>query len=49
MGVIMDSLEEGETMKPINLLIASLLWPVDAFLMIWGLLNDSQSDNDPDN
>ena len=48
MGVIMDSLEEGETLTPISLLIASLLWPLDAVLMIWGMLTDSQS-NDPDN
>lgn len=48
MGVIMDSLEEGESLTPISLLIASLLWPLDAVLMIWGMLTESQT-NDPDN
>lgn len=47
MGVIIDSLEEDERMSGITLLLASLLWPLDAVLMIWTMINTPSSD--PDN
>lgn len=47
MGVIIDSLEEDERMTGISLLLASLLWPLDAVLMIWTMITTPSSD--PDN
>lgn len=47
MGVIIDSLEEDERMTGISLLLASLLWPLDAVLMIWTMITTPHSD--PDN
>ena len=47
MGVIIDSLEEDERMTGISLLLASLLWPLDAVLMIWAMITTPSSD--PDN
>jgi len=49
MGVIVDSLQEGESLTPLSLLIASLLWPLDAFLAIYEMLRDSLNPNEPDN
>ena len=46
-GVIIDSLEEGERMTGISLLLASLLWPLDAVLMIWTMITTPSTD--PDN
>ena len=47
MGVIIDSLEEDERLTGIGLLIASLLWPLDAVLMIWTMITTPSTD--PDN
>jgi hypothetical protein len=47
MGVIIDSLEEDERMTGISLLLASLLWPLDAVLMIWTMITTPSTD--PDN
>lgn len=47
MGVIIDSLEEDERMTGISLLLASLLWPLEAVLMIWTMITTPHSD--PDN
>ena len=47
MGVIIDSLEEDERLTAIGLLIASLLWPLDAVLMIWTMATTPFTD--PDN
>lgn len=47
MGVIIDSLEEDERMSGITLLLGSLLWPLDAVLMIWGMITTPPTD--PDN
>lgn len=47
MGVIIDSLEEDERLTAIGLLIASLLWPLDAVLMIWTMVTTPFTD--PDN
>ena len=49
MGVIVDSLQEGESLTPLSLLIASLLWPLDAVLAIYEMLRDSLKPNEPDN
>ena len=49
MGVIVDSLQEGESLTPLSLLIASLLWPIDAALVIYEMLRDSLKPNEPDN
>ena len=44
MGVIIDSLEEGERMSGITLLLAALLWPLDAVLMIWTMITTPSTD-----
>ena len=49
MGVIMDTLEEDEAMPAFVLLIASLLWPIEAVLMIWRIVTGQDNDNEPDN
>lgn len=49
MGVIMDTLEEDEAMPAFALLIGSLLWPIEAVLMIWRIVTGQDNDNEPDN